>query len=214
VAYLRRATGVKKIGHAGTLDPFATGLLIIGVGRSATRQLDTFKGLEKTYVATIRLGYTSDTLDSDGVITPASPAGVQSITQEHIESVLQTLKGTQLQTPPMYSAKKIGGKKLYELARVGKVINRVPVPVSIYDIELLSWSEDTLKIRCIVSAGTYIRVLAADIGEALGTGAYCATLRRTAIGPYSTTDAISPKMIVRENWVANIKTLDDQGILF
>lgn len=187
VAFIRKQEREKdpankkiKVGHAGTLDPFATGLLIIGVGRESTKELDKFKALPKTYVATIKLGETSDTQDKTGIISKGTTR--DDLTKEQILSVLNSFKGKQLQTPPMFSAKKINGKRLYELARQGKEIERKPCEVEIYEITLLNYSWPFLKIEVKCSAGTYIRSLANDIGEKLGTGAYCEELQRTAIG--------------------------------
>jgi len=194
----RKETGQKKIkvGHAGTLDPFATGLLIVGIGREATKRLDEFKALPKTYIATLKLGATSDTQDSAGVITKTfKHLNTQTISEEKIKSVLKQFIGKQLQTPPMYSAKKVGGKKLYELARKGIEIERQPNEIEIYDIKLLNYKYPDLQIEVDCSTGTYIRTLAYDIGEKLNTGAYCDELRRTKIGDYDVKDAIEPTKV-------------------
>lgn len=200
VGYLRKVTGVKKIGHAGTLDPFATGLLIVGIGREATKRLDEFKSLPKTYIAMLKLGAVSDTYDSTGIIAaPRRKVGTKLDScnvNPATDKVKQTLKkfiGKQKQLPPMYSAKKIKGKKLYELARKGVEVERKPHDIEIYDIKLLEYKDQMLKIKCKVSVGTYIRALAHDIGKALGTGAYCDELERTAIGDYSVDNALTPK---------------------
>ena len=198
VGYLRRVTGIKKIGHAGTLDPFATGLLIVGIERTATKRLDEFKNLPKTYTATIRLGATSDTQDSTGDIKIQKTRNKQ-ITKEQIQNVLKTFIGKQTQIPPMHSAKKVGGKKLYELARKGIEIERRPHEIEIYDIAFLDYAYPNLTVRVDCSTGTYIRTLAADIGEALGVGAYCEELRRTQIGTYDVSKALPPKEISTEN---------------
>ncbi len=188
VARLRREYPKKtKIGHAGTLDPFATGLLIVGVGRDATKRLDEFKNLPKTYEAILFLGATTDTQDKDGVITPT---GVEKkYTEDEIKETLKTFVGPQLQTPPMYSAKKINGQKLYDLARQGIEVERKPNAIEIYDIELLNYNYPRLKIRVNCSTGTYIRTLGYDIGQKLGCGAYCEELERTSIGDYKLSDA-------------------------
>ncbi len=183
---VRVTTGQKniKVGHAGTLDPFATGLLIVGVGREATKRLDEFKNLPKTYVATIHLGDVSDTDDVTGTITDYGKK--QNIPERtEIENTLKLFLGKQLQTPPMYSAKSIGGVRLYKLARQGKIIERQPEKIEIYDLKLLEYAWPLLKIKVTCSAGTYIRTLAKDIGEKLGTGGYCETLCRTRIGHFS-----------------------------
>jgi tRNA pseudouridine55 synthase len=180
-----------KVGHAGTLDPFATGLLIVGIGRDSTKKLDEFKKLPKTYTATLRLGAVSDTHDIMGeirhTVNPEPP------TSDHIAETLKSFLGRQMQTPPMFSAKKIGGKKLYELARKGITVERQPAAVEIYRIELLDYVWPYLKIEVQCSAGTYIRSLADDIGKKLGIGAFCAQLERTAIGPYLSSQAKNPE---------------------
>ncbi|MBT4121100.1 MAG: tRNA pseudouridine(55) synthase TruB [Candidatus Magasanikbacteria bacterium] len=195
----RKETGIKKIkvGHAGTLDPFATGLLIIGIGRDATKRLDEFKAMRKTYVATLKLGATSDTQDSDGVITTQDSDSTKP-DNKLVWDVLKSFTGKQLQTPPMYSAKKVGGKKLYDLARKGIEIERQPSEIEIYNIKLLDYSYPDLKIEVDCSTGTYIRTLAHDIGDKLDTGAYCDELRRTRIGEYDVKNAVSPERFSTE----------------
>jgi len=199
----RKETGNKKIkvGHAGTLDPFATGLLIIGIGREATKKLDEFKALPKTYVATLKLGATSDTQDSTGAITKTqkhttSGLNTKTPTENELIDILQNFIGKQKQIPPMYSAKKVGGKKLYDLARKGIEIERQPSEIEIYDIKLLDYNYPDLKIEVDCSTGTYIRTLAYDIGEKLEIGAYCDELRRTKIGQYDVRDATDPQNTV------------------
>ena len=213
-----------KVGHAGTLDPFATGLLIVGVGREATKKLDEFKNMPKTYVATIKLGATSDTYDKTGKINPTpypspyrgggygeghtsstsipSPirggteGGVLSPTISEIKKIVKSFKGKQKQIPPMFSAKKINGKKLYELARKGITVERKANEIKIYKIKILDYSWPFLKIEVQCSVGTYIRSLADDIGKKLGTGAYCDELVRTKIGKYSLEDAVTPQSLL------------------
>ncbi len=204
VQYLRRVTGIKKIGHAGTLDPFATGLLIVGIGRSATKHIDQWKQYTKTYTTTIHLGATSDTYDSTGAIIPALNVTIPTI--EQVEKTLTTYIGTQPQIPPMYSAKKVQGKKLYDLARAGIIIERSPCTITIHHIILTAYNYPFLHLTCTVSTGTYIRTLAHDIGQSLGTGGYCDTLERVAIGPYTNQDAPEPKDITKENWETYIQT--------
>lgn len=194
VAFLRRQARQQfpeqknlRVGHAGTLDPFATGLLIVGIGRQATKQLDKIKNLAKTYQAIIRLGAVSDTDDPTGTLSVPNVAlsATEKITKSQIENILKTFTGEQEQIPPMYSAKSIGGQRLYKLARQGKVIERPPSKIKIYKIKLLGfkWPDLSVEIKC--SSGTYIRTLAHDIGLALGAGGYCLKLRRTKIGNYS-----------------------------
>lgn len=172
-----------KIGHAGTLDPFATGLLIIGVGREATKHLDDFKNQKKTYEAVVKLGATSNTDDSTGEITPTSTPIIFP-TKKETKKILKTFLGKQTQIPPMFSAKKINGQKLYDLARQGQEIERRPCQIEIYKLKLLKYDPPFLTIRVVCSAGTYIRTLARDLGEKLGTGAFCDELTRTKIGKY------------------------------
>lgn len=192
VAYLRGVTKTKKIGHAGTLDPFATGLLIVGVGREATKRIDEFKGMEKEYIATIELGKTSTTFDTEGEITKHDTCNMTP-EEKSVRDVLHTFVGNIEQIPPMYSAKKVNGKKLYELARKGIEVERKPHHVKIFEIELLKYTYPNLQIKVTCGTGTYIRTLADDIGKKLETGAYCTELRRTKIGEYSVEHAVGPK---------------------
>ena len=191
-----------KVGHAGTLDPFATGLLIVGVGREATKRLDEFKKMPKTYVATLRLGAISDTYDRTGAIHDISaPPYYEEVARNeqgrtersNVEKIINQCKGKQPQIPPMHSAKKVGGKKLYELARKGIEVERKPSEIEIFDIKILEYSWPFLKIEVTCSAGTYIRTLAHDIGQKLGVGAYCDELARTGIGEYKLEEAIDPR---------------------
>jgi len=189
-----------KVGHAGTLDPFATGLLIVGVGREATKRLDEFKNMPKTYVATIKLGAVSDTFDKTGtIILPLKKGGIRGLLakilpnpplqKEGIERVLKKFIGKQRQLPPMYSAKKINGQKLYDLARKGITVKRKKNKIQIYNLKLLDYNYPMLKIEVECSAGTYIRTLANDIGKKLGCGAYCEELERIKIGNYDLKNA-------------------------
>lgn len=191
VDMVRRALHTRKVGHAGTLDPFASGLLILAVG-SKTKEISKFVGLDKAYEATVRFGATSDTMDRTGTIEQKD---CSPISQTELEAALEKFRGEIDQTPPMYSAKKVGGKKLYELAREGKEIERKPVRVTIHELELVSFSWPTAVIRTRVSSGTYIRALADDIGKELGCGAYLEELRRTRIGTYTVEDAVKPETI-------------------
>ncbi len=186
-----------RVGHAGTLDPFATGLLIIGVGRDTTKRLDEFKKLPKTYVATIHLGAVSDTYDKTGTIHDIYTLYRDKPPSEQLVlEILQTFKGKQRQIPPMYSAKKINGQRLYTLARQGIEIERNPVAIEIYTIKLVEYTWPFLKIEVQCSTGTYIRSLAHDIGQKLGVGAYCEELTRTKIGEYVLKDAAILKKLI------------------
>ena len=176
-----------KVGHAGTLDPFATGLLIILLG-DATKRAGDFLKLDKVYEATINLGVVSTTGDPEGEITSVSDT---IPTPERVLEALDGLTGEIRQRPPAYSAIKINGQRAYDLARAGKEFEIPERVVTVYDTELLDYAYPEIKIRTHVSSGTYIRTLAEDVGKALGTGAYCSELRRTRIGEFSIEKAIS-----------------------
>jgi len=196
VRKIKYTTRIKKVGHAGTLDPFATGVLIVLTGKNTKRQ-NEFMDMPKTYVAEITLGAKTDTGDRTGTIVES--AEVPALTETHIQEVLASFEGESEQTPPMYSAKKIDGKQLYKLARKGKVVERKPSLIKIYEIELLQWSSEQINIRVRCGRGTYIRVLAEDIALKLGTLAHVNELKRTAIGDYRVEDALSiPEFI--EKW--------------
>ncbi|MCF7825834.1 MAG: tRNA pseudouridine(55) synthase TruB [Candidatus Marinimicrobia bacterium] len=196
VRKVRNTTKIKKVGHAGTLDPFATGVLIIITGKNTKRQSE-FMELPKTYHAEIVFGNKTDTGDRTGTIVESSP--VPELSEAIILEALAEFKGEIQQIPPMYSAKKVNGQKLYTLARKGQVVDRKPSLVTIYDIQLTSWSSDQVNIRVNCSRGTYIRVLAEDIAQKLGTLAHVKELQRTAIGDYRIEDALSiPEFI--EKW--------------
>lgn len=170
-----------KVGHTGTLDPFATGLLILLAGK-ATKKAPELTKLDKVYEATIRLGATSSTGDPEGEITIANEK--PEISREKIIETLAQFVGEIEQTPPAFSAIKINGQRAYKLARAGKTVDMPKRKVTIYELELLEYASPYLKIRTHVSSGTYIRTLAEDIGEALGCGAYTTELRRTKIADY------------------------------
>ncbi len=190
VNYLRKITKIKKIGHAGTLDPFATGLLIIGIGRSATKNLNYFQNLNKTYLTTIKLGFNSTTDDLTGKITPINPNLKPKLTI--LKKILKTkFTGNLEQIPPNYSAKKINGQKAYELARQNEKINLQPQKITIYDLQIIDYQFPNLNLKITCSKGTYIRSLARDIGQELKTGAYCAKLTRTEIGHYNLKQALN-----------------------
>ena len=175
-----------KVGHAGTLDPFATGLLVILLG-DATKKADEFLKLDKVYEATIRLGATSTTGDPEGEISILRPN--LSVKEEFLEKAVAEFVGEITQIPPKFSAIKVGGQRAYKLAREGKEAEVPPRNVTIHSIEITDYTWPDLKIRTHVSSGTYIRTLAEDIGKALGTGAYCAALRRVRIDRWSVEDA-------------------------
>ena len=183
-----------KVGHTGTLDPFATGLMILVTGKKC-REAEHYTKLDKWYEAQIVLGQTSSTGDPEGELTAVSD---RRPTEAEIGAVLERFTGEIQQTPPVFSAIKIDGQRAYKLARQGKEVNMPSRTVTIYSLELISYEYPYVNIRTHVSSGTYIRTLAQDIGEALGTGAYCRELRRTKIAEYDIADA---------------KTLADLGIV-
>lgn len=176
-----------RVGHAGTLDPFATGLLIILLG-DATKKAGEFLKRDKIYEAEITLGAISTTGDPEGEITAVND---QVLARADVEAACRTFVGQITQTPPVYSAIKIGGKRAYKLARDGKDVEIPTRQVTIYSLDILAYEYPHLTIRVHVSSGTYIRSLASDIGEALGTGAYCSALRRTEIRDFSIDQALT-----------------------
>jgi len=180
---IRRRTGIKKVGHAGTLDPFARGVLVVGIGREATRQLGRFAKLEKEYIAKIKLGWNSTTDDVEGEKQEIKVSRIPS--REEIESVLATFQGEITQVPPRYSAIKISGQAAYKRVRKGEEVEMPERTVVIKEMAILDFEWPTLIIRTVTSAGTYIRALARDIGIKLRTGAYLEELERTRVGAYS-----------------------------
>ena len=180
---LRKFYGIKKIGHAGTLDPFATGVLILLVGRESTRRSDEFMKQDKIYRTKLKLGYISDTYDKDGVIQEYNVKKVP--TRSEIESIIASFIGEISQIPPMYSAIKINGKKMYELARKGQTIDIPPRLVNIYNINILDYIYPYLTLDIACSSGTYIRSLGYDIGMKLSTGAYLEELERRQSGEFN-----------------------------
>ena len=204
VARMRKIIGERRVGHTGTLAPFATGVLVMLAGR-ATRLAQFLSGAEKEYEATIRLGYATDTGDATGTCVPSNfITEAQRTTEFHreeIEIAMATLRGEIEQTPPMYSAKKVGGRKLYELARRGEEVERKSVRIVVSEFEVISQSGSfvnvnndgtaDLRARIVCSAGTYIRTLAEDFGKQLGVGAHLAELRRTRAGSFRIEDAVT-----------------------
>ncbi len=175
-----------KVGHAGTLDPFATGLLILLIGRG-TKRAGEFLKLDKEYITTIHLGATSTTGDPEGIITPTEHCSVP--TRATVEKVVEKFLGETEQRVPNFSAVKINGERAYKLARAGKTVEMPTRKIHIYELEILDYTWPELTLRCQVSSGTYIRALGEDIGRALGTGGYLTALRRTQIGKYRIADA-------------------------
>lgn len=188
VVKLRGILHMKKIGHTGTLDPDAEGVLPVALGK-ATRLVDMITDKEKTYEAVMRLGVVTDTQDMSGTVL-SQTTGL-SVTEEELCTVVSSFVGDYMQVPPMYSALKVNGKKLYELAREGKTVERKPRPVHFYEIEILDISFPLVRFRVTCSKGTYIRTLCHDIGEKLGCGAAMESLLRTKVGRFTLDDAIT-----------------------
>ncbi len=186
---IRSALGIRRVGHAGTLDPMATGLLLVGVGR-ATRLLRFLAGLPKTYEGTMRLGIRTTTLDADGDAVGA-PVEVAA-SADDVRGAMAALEGESLQRPPAFSAVKVGGTKLYEAARRGVELEAEPRPIRVdrFALEAFDGGDAAFVVTC--TSGTYVRVLAADVGDRLGCGAHLVRLRRTAIGPFSVDDSTAP----------------------
>lgn len=185
-ARLRRVFGTRRIGHGGTLDPMATGVLPVFVGR-ATRAVEFFEHAEKTYETVLRLGITTDTEDMTGTVLTEENV---SFTEEQLQETLAAFRGEILQVPPMYSALKVNGQKLCDLARKGKTVERQPRPITIHELTLVERGENTLRLRVRCSKGTYIRTLCKDIGEKLGCGGCMESLRRVAAGEYTVDEAV------------------------
>lgn len=187
VKKVRGILNEKKVGHGGTLDPFAEGVLILGTGAD-TKQLTAISGTDKEYKAILLLGSKTDTHDTEGTVVEEKE--IPQLSNEQIESVLKSFIGEQLQIPPMYSAKKVNGKRLYTLARKNIEVKREPSLINIFDIELIEYNSPyiSFKVRC--SKGTYIRVLGSDIAEKLGTVGHLTALKRIKVGDYTLNDTI------------------------
>ncbi len=193
VAKLRGIYHEKRIGHSGTLDPMATGVLVVFLGR-ATRAAELCENDEKEYIAGLKLGIVTSTQDITGKVLESCPAAVS---RETLEKTLSGFLGAQQQLPPMYSAVKIGGKKLYELARKGEEIARKPRDITIHSLELMDWNGQEGLLRVVCSKGTYVRTLCHDIGAALGTGGCLSSLKRTRAGRFSIQEALTLDEILR-----------------
>ena len=192
---LRRVFNTRRIGHGGTLDPLATGVLPVFVGR-ATRGVEFFEHAEKIYETVLQLGLTTDTEDITGTVLTEREV---LLSREEFLSVLPRFRGEILQVPPMYSALKVDGKKLYELARKGKEVERKPRPITIFELECLDFTGTQARLRVHCSKGTYIRTLCKDIGEALGCGGCMAELRRVQAGAYTLADSIPLEKLLEES---------------
>ena len=209
-AKLRGVFQTRRIGHGGTLDPMATGVLPVFVGR-ATRGVEFFEHAEKTYEAVLRLGITTDTEDITGAVLEEKPV---CVTQDQVKAVLEQFKGEIQQIPPMYSAIKINGQKLVDLARRGKEVERKPRTITIFALDFLGMDSRDVCLRVHCSKGTYIRTLCKDIGAALGCGGCMAELRRVSAGSYTAEDAIPLAELVAadapEQYLRNVDTMFTQ----
>ncbi|MCE7056730.1 tRNA pseudouridine(55) synthase TruB [Algoriphagus sp. AGSA1] len=195
VKKVRNALKIKKVGHAGTLDPLATGLLIVCAGKM-TKQIDTFMGQEKEYTGTFVIGSTTDSFDLEQpVVSVADPS---SVTLDQVNEAVEELIGDILQVPPMHSAIKVDGKRVYEAARKGKEVKMEPRPVTVSEFEITAFENPVVKFRIVCSKGTYIRSLARDLGEKLGVGAYMSSLCRTRIGDFKLTEAHDLGSLIEE----------------
>lgn len=195
---VRKITGEKKVGHAGTLDPLATGLLLVAIGRASTKRLGEFLKKNKTYKARIKLGAETDTDDSEGAVVHTNEHIIP--TKADILAVLQNFHGDIEQLPPAYSALKIRGKKAYEIARDGGTVTLAPRRVQVHTIELTHYEYPYLEFEVSVSSGTYIRSLARDIGRELGTYGHIVALRRTSLDRWSEKDAVSMESLSNTTW--------------
>ena len=205
VSKLRGVFQTRRIGHGGTLDPMATGVLPVFVGR-ATRGVEFFEHAEKTYEAVLQLGITTDTEDTSGTVLEEKPVDV---TKSQFLAVLEDFRGEIQQIPPMYSALKVNGQKLYELARKGKEVERKPRTITIHQLDCLEFFGTTAKLRVKCSKGTYIRTLCKDIGQALGCGGCMAQLRRVAAGAYTIEEAVPlADLIASENPGKHLRPVD------
>jgi len=201
---VRKITGIRKVGHAGTLDPFAEGILIILIGK-ATKLQSKFMEMDKTYVGTLKLGEISDTYDSTGKIKKSQPkADPPRAEKPKIQKTLKSFIGEIEQVPPIYSAIKIKGETAYKLARRGIKPKLKPRKIKIYSIKIMNYKWPHLKIEVKCSKGTYIRSLAYDIGKKLGCGAYLEKLVRTKVGRFSIEESVRPNELNSKNWTKNL----------
>lgn len=201
VGAVRRVTGVKKVGHAGTLDPFASGLLVIAIGRAFTKHIDLFQGLPKLYSGTMVLGQRRSTYDTEGEILSDTPGDILDL-EDRLSALLPQFKGEISQVPPPFCAKKVDGKRAYKLARQGKEVVLEAQQVTIHSFtfdEIRHGEYPRVDFTVMTSKGTYIRSLAHDIGNILGCGGYLETLRRISIGPYRADDATPVDLLSKES---------------
>ena len=210
VAAARRAFGERRIGHTGTLDPFATGLLLVCVGRGATRLASMLTGLPKRYHAIARLGEETTTDDGTGEVTLRN--ATDHLEAARVAAALEAMKGQSLQTPPAYSAKKVDGKRAYRSAREGLEVALEPVPVTIHEVRVIDVRLPEVEFDVLCSAGTYVRAIARDLGRSLGVGGHLRSLRRTAIGAHSVEgavplDRLGDDAAVRAAWLSPLEAM-------
>ncbi|MQA88944.1 MAG: tRNA pseudouridine(55) synthase TruB [Gemmatimonas sp.] len=201
VSVARRSLGIRAVGHTGTLDPFASGLLLLCLGRS-TRLAEYLTGLPKSYSATIRLGVVTETDDLQGAVVSSSD-GWTSVTQGRLEAALDANRGHFLQVPPRYSAKRVQGRRMYEVARSGGEVEAKPSPVTVTRLEAIRFEPPEVDIVVDCASGTYIRAIGRDIGETLGVGAHLTALRRTRIGKFDVGESITVEALADESRVAS-----------
>ena len=197
VAKARGLTGIRQIGHSGTLDPMATGVLVLCLGK-ATRLLEYLTGLSKTYQAGVTLGTATDTYDATGTIISRHP--LPELTAEALEQTMDGFRGEIMQTPPAYSAIKRNGEAQYKRARRGEAVELDPRPVTVYELTLVRFDDGVIQIRLTCSAGTYVRSIAHDLGVVLGCGAHLSSLRRLAVGPFGIDQAVTLQQLAEEDW--------------
>lgn len=210
VAAARRAFGERRVGHTGTLDPFASGLLLVCVGRSATRLSPLLTGLAKRYRAVARLGEETTTDDRTGDVTLRNDTGHLEATR--VAAAIDAMAGPQLQTPPAYSAKKVDGQRAYRSARAGVEVSLAPVPIIIHEVRVLDVRLPDVEFEVLSSSGTYIRAIARDLGRSLGVGGHLRSLRRSAIGAHSIEgavpmDRLDDEAAVRAAWLSPLDTM-------
>lgn len=213
VRRVRSAAGTRRVGHAGTLDPAATGVLVVCLG-SATRVVDAIQAGKKQYEATIAFGVTTATYDAEGDVVTSSDA--TGLTRRAVEQALDAYRGSIMQVPPMYSALKVGGRRLYELAREGVEVERPPRSVTVHRLALVRFDPPEATLEMAVSKGTYVRSLAHDLGQDLGVGAHLSALRRTAVGHFSLSDAHGLDDVVRafaEGWWPRVTHAIDSALI-
>lgn len=214
VGLARRGLKTRRVGHTGTLDPFASGLLVLCVG-PATRLSSWLTHLDKVYDATVHFGIETTTLDPEGEVTVRDEPGAQALVEAQIAEILADFKGEQQQVPPAYSAKKIAGEAAHRRVRRGEVVELPPVPIEVFALDLLAWQAPRLEVRVHCSSGTYIRALARDFGKAAGCGAHLEQLRRLRVGTFDVGDAIQVDdlpSISAAHWVSPLDALTSTGM--